>query len=46
MNMRPGTALKRIVLYMTDYITKVSLKTHVMFDVIHCVFVTDRPGYD
>ena len=36
-NLRSGTALKAVVLYVSDYITKVSLKTHVMFDVIHCV---------
>jgi hypothetical protein len=36
-NIRSGTALKAVVLYISDYITKVSLKTHVMFDIIRCV---------
>ena len=33
-----GTAIKAIVAYVTDYITKVPLKTHVMFDTIRNVF--------
>ena len=33
-----GTAIKAIVAYVTDYITKVPLKTHTMFDAIRCVF--------
>lgn len=33
-----GTAIKAIVAYVTDYITKVPLKTHTMFDAIRTVF--------
>jgi len=33
-NLRSGTALKGVILYMSDYVTKVALKTHVVFDVI------------
>jgi hypothetical protein len=33
-NLKSGTALKGVILYVTDYITKVSLKTHTIFDVI------------
>ena len=37
-NLRSGTALKAIILYVLDYITKTSLKTHAIFDVIQNVF--------
>ena len=37
-NLRSGTALKGVVLYMLDYITKVSVKTHIIFDIIRSVF--------
>jgi hypothetical protein len=37
-NLRSGTALKAVVLYVTDYITKVSLKTHTIFDVVRNIF--------
>ena len=33
-----GTAIKAIVAYVTDYITKVPLKTHAMFDTVRTVF--------
>ena len=33
-----GTAIKAIVAYVTDYITKAPLKTHTMFDAIRTVF--------
>ncbi|EEB88754.1 hypothetical protein MPER_13236 [Moniliophthora perniciosa FA553] len=33
-----GTAVKSVVLYVTDYITKASLATHVVFDTIVSVF--------
>ena len=33
-----GTALKAVIVYVTDYITKTSLKTHVIFEVIKGVF--------
>ncbi|KDQ49304.1 hypothetical protein JAAARDRAFT_97396, partial [Jaapia argillacea MUCL 33604] len=29
-----GTAMKAVIVYVTDYVTKSSLKTHVMFDVV------------
>ncbi|KAK0189187.1 hypothetical protein F5146DRAFT_1104504 [Armillaria mellea] len=39
-----GTAIKAVVLYISNYITKSSLKTHVVFDVIRDIFAksTDR----
>ena len=33
-----GTAIKAVVIYVSDYITKSSLKTHVIFDSIKSVF--------
>lgn len=33
-----GTAIKAVVLYISNYITKTSLKTHVVFDVIQDIF--------
>ncbi|KAF7976392.1 hypothetical protein HWV62_6777 [Athelia sp. TMB] len=33
-----GTALKAVVAYVTEYVTKVGLKTYGVFDVIHSVF--------
>ena len=33
-----GTALKAVILYISDYITKTGLKTHVVFDVIRSIF--------
>ena len=33
-----GTAIKAVVIYVSDYITKSSLKTHVIFDSINSVF--------
>ena len=33
-----GTALKAVIMYISDYITKSSLKTHVMFEAIRNVF--------
>ena len=33
-----GTAIKAVVIYVSDYITKSSLKTHVIFDTIKSVF--------
>ena len=33
-----GTALKAVIMYISDYITKTSLKTHVMFEAIRNVF--------
>ncbi|PBK85073.1 hypothetical protein ARMGADRAFT_872141, partial [Armillaria gallica] len=33
-----GTAIKAVVLYISNYITKSSLKTHVVFDVICDIF--------
>jgi hypothetical protein len=31
-----GTALKAVIMYVSDYITKTSLKTHVMFEAVQC----------
>ena len=33
-----GTAIKAVVMYVSDYITKSSLKTHTIFESIHSVF--------
>lgn len=33
-----GTAIKSVIAYVTDYITKTPLKTHVMFQAIRTVF--------
>ena len=33
-----GTALKAVIMYVSDYITKTSLKTHVMFEAVRNVF--------
>jgi hypothetical protein len=33
-----GTAIKAVVAYVTDYITKQSLKTYTIFDVIKSIF--------
>ncbi len=33
-----GTALKAVIVYISDYITKSGLKTHVVFDVIKSIF--------
>ena len=33
-----GTAIKAVVIYVSDYITKTTLKTHTIFDSIHSVF--------
>jgi Helitron helicase-like domain at N-terminus len=37
-SLKSGTAIKAVILYVTDYITKSSLKTHVIFDVIRAVY--------
>ncbi|KAF8811800.1 hypothetical protein BYT27DRAFT_7014662, partial [Phlegmacium glaucopus] len=37
-SLRSGTAIKGTLLYVSDYITKMSLKTHVVFDTIRSVF--------
>ncbi len=33
-----GTAIKSVIMYVSDYITKTTLKTHVIFDTIQSVF--------
>ena len=38
-SLRSGTAIKGTLLYVSDYITKMSLKTHVAFDSIRSVFL-------
>ena len=37
-SLKSGTAIKAVIMYVTDYITKSSLKTHVMFDVIRSTY--------
>lgn len=37
-NLSSGTAIKAVVLYVSDYITKTTLKTHTIFDSIRAVF--------
>ncbi|KAF8224558.1 hypothetical protein L208DRAFT_1076759, partial [Tricholoma matsutake] len=37
-SLRSGTAIKGVLLYVSDYITKTSLKTHVVFESIRSVF--------
>ena len=37
-SLKSGTALKAVILYVTDYITKMSLKTHVIFDTVRALF--------
>ena len=36
--LKSGTAVKAVIMYVTDYITKCSLKTHVVFDVIRSTY--------
>ena len=37
-SLKSGTAIKAVIMYVTDYITKCSLKTHVMFDIIKSTY--------
>ncbi|PBK87469.1 hypothetical protein ARMGADRAFT_907344, partial [Armillaria gallica] len=37
-NLSSGTAIKAVVLYISNYITKTSLRTHVVFEVIRDIF--------
>jgi hypothetical protein len=37
-SLKSGTAIKAVILYVSDYITKSSLKTHVIFDTIRSIF--------
>ncbi|KAK0197646.1 hypothetical protein F5146DRAFT_920688 [Armillaria mellea] len=41
-SLRSGTAIKAVLIYVSDYITKPSLKTHVFFDVIKSVFQRNK----
>ena len=41
-----GTALKAVVLYISDYITKSGLKTHVVFDAIKSIFEKNQDILD
>ncbi|KAE9402465.1 hypothetical protein BT96DRAFT_956248 [Gymnopus androsaceus JB14] len=41
-----GTAMKAAVIYIADYITKTSLKTHVVFDCIRAIFDKSTESYD
>ena len=37
-SLRSGTAIKSVLLYVTNYMTKASLKTYAVFDTIHSIF--------
>ena len=37
-SLRSGTAIKGVLLYVTNYVTKLSLKTHVIFDTVRSMF--------
>ena len=37
-SLKSGTAIKAVIMYVTDYITKSSLRTHVMFDIIRYTY--------
>jgi hypothetical protein len=37
-SLKSGTALKAVIMYISDYITKCLLKTHVVFDIIHATY--------
>ena len=37
-SLRSGTAIKAVFLYVTNYVTKPALKTHVIFDTVRSVF--------
>jgi hypothetical protein len=37
-SLRSGTAIKGVLLYVTNYVTKSSLKTHVIFDTVRSMF--------
>jgi hypothetical protein len=38
-SLKSGTAIKAVIMYVTDYITKSSLKTHVMFDIVRSTYL-------
>jgi hypothetical protein len=37
-SLRSGTAIKGVLLYVSNYVTKPALKTHVIFDTVHSMF--------
>ena len=37
-SLRSGTAIKAVLMYVTNYVTKVPLKTHAVFDTIRSIF--------
>jgi hypothetical protein len=37
-NVTSGTAIKGVLLYVTNYVTKSALKTHVVFDTVRSIF--------
>ncbi len=41
-SIRSGTAIKAVLIYVMDYITKPGLKTHAIFNCIHAVFQCDK----
>ncbi len=44
--LRSGTAIKAVLIYVTDYITKPGLKTHAIFDCIRSIFQRSREHLD
>ncbi|KAK0421546.1 hypothetical protein EV421DRAFT_1726893, partial [Armillaria borealis] len=45
-SLRSSTAIKAVLIYVTDYITKPGLKTHVIFDCIRSIFQRSREHPD
>ncbi|KAF8229315.1 hypothetical protein L208DRAFT_1482379, partial [Tricholoma matsutake] len=37
-SLHSGTAIKGVLLYVSNYVTKPALKTHVIFEIIHSMF--------
>ena len=37
-SLHSGTAIKGVLLYVSNYVTKPALKTHVIFDTVHSMF--------
>lgn len=37
-SLHSGTMIKGVLLYVTNYVTKVPLKTHIIFDTVHSIF--------
>ncbi|KAF8232970.1 hypothetical protein L208DRAFT_1396422 [Tricholoma matsutake] len=37
-SLRSGTAIKGVLLYVSNYVTKPALKTHAIFETVHSMF--------